>query len=266
MFTLLCFGWILDERAGTTLLFTLMAFFIFFIAGARIFFSHIIGMDRNLYLEPLILSVAVFFYIEGILPAGTDWIQIALPGPYLLISGFMVFGAIMDGMSMQALTRKEFNVKVGDVAPEIELPDQDGSITTLSSFKNKQNVLLIFVRGDWCPTCHIMLRTYEKDKEKFQKKDIVILALGPDPVGVNREMVQRLGVNYKVLADEKHQAAAQYGIKLQGNNPMTKYEDGIPLPAAFLVDKNGRIRYSSRPDRVEEYLSPETIFPVLQTL
>ena len=45
-----------------------------------------------------------------------------------------------------------------------------------------------------------------------------------------------------------------------------KYQEGIPLPASFLVDKNGIVRYTSRPDRVGEFLDPSKIFPVLEKL
>ncbi len=40
------------------------------------------------------------------------------------------------------------------------------------------------------------------------------------------------------------------------------YAEGIPLPASFLVDVDGIIRYVSRPDRVGEFLDPSLIFGV----
>jgi predicted small lipoprotein YifL len=44
------------------------------------------------------------------------------------------------------------------------------------------------------------------------------------------------------------------------------YAAGIPLPASFLVDKDGLVRYVSRPDRVGEFLDPELIFKVLNEI
>ena len=111
-----------------------------------------------------------------------------------------------------------------------------------------------------------MLRTYEKYKEKLSEKDIVVLAIGPDPVGVNRDMVQRLGLDYRILSDDKNEAAKAYGMMFQGNNPMTKYEGGIPLPAAFLIDINGKVVYTSNPRIPGEILTPQTIFPVIEKL
>ena len=94
------------------------------------------------------------------------------------------------------------------------------------------------------------------------------MAIGPDPVGVNREMVLKLGLEFKVLADEKQRTAMKYGVQLDeyDNDFADTYEEGIPLPASFLVDINGIVRYVSRPDRVGEFLNPGKIFPILEQL
>ena len=98
------------------------------------------------------------------------------------------------------------------------------------------------------------------------------MAIGPDPVGVNRAMVEKLGLDFKVLSDEGQIIAQTYGCRLEDDENLHpvkeshKYNAGIPLPASFLVDKNGIVRYTSRPDRVGEFLDPAKIFPVLEKL
>jgi peroxiredoxin len=110
----------------------------------------------------------------------------------------------------------------------------------------------------------MMLRTYEKERTKFQEKNIMVMAIGPDPVGVNRDMVKRLELDFKVLSDEKQAASQMYGV--QDPDGKNKDKVGIPLPASFLVDMAGVIRYTSRPDRVGEFLNPSTIFPILESI
>ena len=94
------------------------------------------------------------------------------------------------------------------------------------------------------------------------------MAIGPDPVGVNKQMVEKLGVEFKVLSDDKQRTAMNYGIQLRDydNDFAEKYQEGIPLPASFLVDRNSIVRYVSRPDKVGEFLNPSLIFPILETL
>lgn len=158
-------------------------------------------------------------------------------------------------------------IDVGKEAPDFTLPDQDNVNVTLSSFRNDRDLLLIFVRGDWCPGCHMMLRTYQREREKFQEKNIMVLAIGPDPVGVNLEMVKKLDLDFKVLSDEAQLTAMRYGVQLKEyEHVMQDFKNGIPLPASFLVDRNGIVRYVSRPDKVGEFLNPSLIFPILAKL
>jgi peroxiredoxin len=82
----------------------------------------------------------------------------------------------------------------------------------------------------------------------------------------NREMVRKLNIDYRILADEKQEALKAYGVQYQENNPGTKYETGIPMPASILVDKTGVVQYISRADRAGEFLNPLRIFSVLETL
>src|SRR3954467_3631005 len=96
----------------------------------------------------------------------------------------------------------------------------------------------------------------------------MVMAIGPDPVGVNREMVKKLDLEFRVLSDEGQRTAMTYGVQLSeyDNDFAEKYEAGIPLPASFLVDKGGIVQYVSRPDRVGEFLNPALIFPIIDSL
>jgi cytochrome oxidase Cu insertion factor (SCO1/SenC/PrrC family) len=40
-------------------------------------------------------------------------------------------------------------VKVGDAAPDFTLENMDGSRISLSDFRGKKNVILVFYRGQW---------------------------------------------------------------------------------------------------------------------
>jgi peroxiredoxin len=80
--------------------------------------------------------------------------------------------------------------------------------------------------------------------------------------------VERLNLDFKVLSDEGQKIAMNYGVQLEeyDNAFAEKYEEGIPLPASFLVDKSGVVRYVSRPDKVGEFLNPSLIFPIIDSL
>lgn len=238
----------------------------------RLIFFVQFGYSRFRYFEFFLMNLSIGFYIAGNLLHPSGWEKWAFPVPVILFGCYIAYGVIQDSKGLLAYLKKRKYVEPGNPAPEFALPDQDGNTTKLSDFKGKRDLLLIFVRGDWCPGCHMMLRTYQKESYRFKEKNILCMAIGPDPVGVNREMVEKLGLDFKVLSDKEQKIAQTYGCRLEDDENLHpvkeshKYQEGIPLPASFLVDKNGIVRYTSRPDRIGEFLDPAKIFPVLEKL
>ncbi len=235
-------------------------------AASRFLLFEEINYTRFLFLEPSLMALGLVLYVLAGL-AGDGWRSWVYPLPVLAQCLYLVLRELYTGNKMLARSLRGRGVDPGQLAPDFSLPDADGRPVTLSGFRGKSAVLLVFVRGDWCPGCHIMLRTYERRREDFQAKDVTVLAVGPDPLGVNRAMVKKLGLRYQVLSDEGQRTAMTYGVQV--DDPLLarmRYEPGIPLPAAFLVDQGGVVRYTSRPDRVGEFLDPNTIFPVLEGL
>ena len=236
----------------------------------RIVFFRIFAYTGYSWFEPLMMLLSGILYIIGNIyfHNASYWQGWVFPLPILAFTAILSFGIFKDQRQLLGFTKGGYKVEIGKVAPEFSLPDQDGNTVNLSAYRGDRNLLLIFVRGDWCPGCHMMLRAYEKQREKFQQKNILVMAIGPDPVGVNKGMVLKLGLDFKVLADEKQRTAMQYGVQLNeyDNDFAEKFEEGIPLPASFLVDKNGVLRYVSRPDKVGEFLNPSLIFPILENL
>ena len=233
----------------------------------RIVFFTVFSYTGYSWFEPLMFTLSLLCYLLGNVLFSYGWPGWVFPPFIILFAGILAWGILKDKKQLK-IHSGGYRVQIGKQANEFELPDQDGNLVKLSDFKDKRHLLLIFVRGDWCPGCHMMLRTYEKNNAKFQEKNILVMAIGPDPVGVNRGMVEKLGLDFKVLADEGQRTAMTYGVQLKeyDNDFAEKYEEGIPLPASFLIDKDGIVRYVSRPDKVGEFLNPSLIFPIVDGL
>lgn len=223
---------------------------------------------NKLWMEPLLLAIAASLI-------GRTWLFTAFD-PATHLFPLITFGAgaflsgsyLQDAVMMRRRTRNGYRVQPGMAAPDFVLTDEQGASVRLSDYRGRHPVLLIFVRGDWCPGCHMMLRTYDKHHERFRSRGVHVLGIGPDSVDVNRDMVRRIGVGYRLLADSSQEVSQRYGVVYE--NPaiemVVDYAEGIPLPASFLVDVAGTVRYVSRPDRVGEFLDPALIFNVLDRL
>jgi peroxiredoxin len=234
--------------------------------GRMIFFTTFRYVNYG-WLEPVLIGVALLLYIIGNMNTGNVWSWI-VPTPAFLFAGIIIKGIFADRKQLKPAQLKGYKVATGSEAPDFELPDENGNLVKLSSFKGQRHLLVVFVRGDWCPGCHMMLRAYQRESERLKQKNIHVLSVGPDPAGVNRDMVQRLGLSFHVLSDEGQRTAMRYGVQMQeyDNDFADRYEEGIPLPASFLIDMNGKVLYVSRPDKVGEFLNPELIFPIIDKL
>ncbi|MES2590964.1 MAG: peroxiredoxin family protein [Bacteroidota bacterium] len=234
----------------------------------RIVLFRLFCHTRYPWFEPSMLALSLLFYLTGNIITSSGWEGWTFPMFVIFFQGVLTLGVMKDKKQLQGFKVGASRVVIGEEAPEFELPDQGGSLINLAEYSGKRNLLLIFVRGDWCPGCHMMLRTYQRERAKFQSKDILVMAIGPDPIGVNQEMVLKLELDFKVLSDEKQRTAMKYGVQLAeyDNQFSETYEEGIPLPASFLIDKKGVVQYVSRPDRVGEFLDPRTIFPIIDQL
>ncbi|MEO5643425.1 MAG: peroxiredoxin family protein [Bacteroidia bacterium] len=246
----------------------LTMFFAILATFGRIMFFRFFGYTGKTWFEISTLLLAFVSHIAGNMIAHSDVIGWLVPAPALVFACMITWGIVKDKRQLLTGTVKGYRVAIGAPAPPFTLPDQNEIPVSLSDFYGDRHLLLIFVRGDWCPGCHMMLRTYQKEAERFKSKNIFVLSIGPDPVGVNKEMVERLNLDFKVLSDAGQKTAMQYGVQLDDydNAFAEKYDEGIPLPASFLVDKNGIVRYVSRPDKVGEFLNPSLIFPIIEKL
>jgi peroxiredoxin len=129
-------------------------------------------------------------------------------------------------------------LSLGTAAPDFELSDQNGNKVSLSSFKGKKNVVLLFIPFAFTGTCTGELCAMRDDLSAFQNDNVELLALSCDSMYSQRIWAEKEGYNFPVLADFwPHGAVAQaYGIFDEAR--------GCALRGTFVIDKEGIIRWS----------------------
>ena len=129
-------------------------------------------------------------------------------------------------------------LSLGTAAPDFELSDQNGNKVSLSSFKGKKNVVLLFIPFAFTGTCTGELCAMRDDLAAFQNDNVELLALSCDSMFTQRIWAEKEGYNFPVLADFwPHGAVAQaYGIFDEAR--------GCALRGTYVIDKEGIIRWS----------------------
>ncbi|CAB4889603.1 unannotated protein [freshwater metagenome] len=128
-------------------------------------------------------------------------------------------------------------LSIGTAAPDFELSDQHGNKVSLSSFKGKKNVVLLFIPFAFTGTCTGELCAMRDDLSSFQNDNVELLAVSCDSMFTQRIFAEKEGYNFPVLADFwPHGAVAQaYGIFDEVR--------GCALRGTFVIDKEGIIRW-----------------------
>lgn len=130
-------------------------------------------------------------------------------------------------------------LKPGDEAPDFELRSHRGGTVKLSAYRGKQNVVLAFHPLAFTPVCANQMCAYESDLQRFTSADTVVLGVSIDAQPSKTAWAKTLGpISFDLLSDSypHGEVAQKYGV--------FRDKDGISERAVFLIDKQGRIRWS----------------------
>ena len=134
-------------------------------------------------------------------------------------------------------------VAIGQRAPDFTLARMGGGTTTLSSFRGRKNVVLVFYRGFWCPYCIKQLTGMRQLLDAEMKKETELLVVSVDDSSGTQKTVARISADggapdFGFLSDPDHAVIARYGIL----NP-SGGSRGIPHPATYVIDREGVVRW-----------------------
>ena len=123
-------------------------------------------------------------------------------------------------------------LKVGDRAPDFELPGTDDKTYRLADYRGRK-VVLAFYPGDFTAVCTKQFCSYRDQSEKLDGLGAEVLGISPQTVASHERFVEEKRLNVPLLADEDKQVARAYGV-LAG--PMVRR-------AIFVVDEEGIVRH-----------------------
>jgi peroxiredoxin (alkyl hydroperoxide reductase subunit C) len=129
-------------------------------------------------------------------------------------------------------------IKVGDLAPDFTLKDQNNEEFTLSAHRGEQAVLIVFYPLAFTGICTGELCAVRDDMSAFENDDVLTVSISVDSVYTHKIFAEREGYEFPLLADFwPHGGVAQtYGV----------FNDvaGIANRGTFLVDKDGIVRFA----------------------
>ena len=127
---------------------------------------------------------------------------------------------------------------VGDLAPEVALPDETGTIHRLSDRRGEWTVLYFYPRDD-TPGCTVEACEFRDANATIQERGAEVWGVSPQGAGSKRAFRAKFNLPFTLLADEQHEAAEAYGAWVEKHNYGKTYM-GVAR-TTFLVGPDGRI-------------------------
>ena len=124
--------------------------------------------------------------------------------------------------------------EVGQTAPAFTLPNQEGQPVSLDSYRGKW-VVLYFYPKDMTQGCTIEAHNFQRDLEKYQALNAVILGVSVDNVDSHKQFCTKDSLTFNLLADPDKKVVPEYG-SLGNYGPMV-----IANRNTFLIDPQGKI-------------------------
>ena len=129
-------------------------------------------------------------------------------------------------------------LEIGTKAPDLELPDQNGKLRTLSEFRG-QKVVLYFYPKDMTPGCTKQACSFGELYPQFQEKGAIVIGVSRDSVASHKKFEEKYGLPFILLSDPERKAIEAYDVWKEKKN-YGKVSMGV-VRSTYLIDEDGVI-------------------------
>jgi peroxiredoxin Q/BCP len=127
---------------------------------------------------------------------------------------------------------------VGDLAPEVALPDDAGTIHRLSDQRGRWTVLYFYPKDD-TPGCTVEACEFRDANADIQARGAAVWGISPQDAQSKQKFRKKYELSFPLLADEDHAVAGAYGSWVEKQNYGKTYWG--TARTTFLVDPDGRV-------------------------
>jgi peroxiredoxin len=171
-------------------------------------------------------------------------------------------------------------LQVGSKAPVFKLKDHNGTPRSSSELLTRGRLVICFFRGRWCPFCVGQMEAMNVLLAQIEQAGASLIAVSPQTVQQSFFMADQHQLRFPLLSDTGNQVARQFGlvyrvpdeqraiyqrsfVSLPFANGDNSWE--LPIPATFIVDRDGIIVYASGDEDYSRRPEPQEILRQLIT-
>lgn len=145
---------------------------------------------------------------------------------------------------------------IGDPFPDFLLPDQDGRLVNLETYRGGGPAVVAFLRGHWCPYCKTTAVALAEIADAAAAKGAKIVAVSPESRKYSARLSEDSSHRFPILTDVDNGLALALNLAIWVDDDMARLIAGagwdvpayqtakswvLPIPATFVLDKAGRV-------------------------
>jgi peroxiredoxin len=155
---------------------------------------------------------------------------------------------------------ESLHLPVGSPSPSFSLPDATTGKTVRSAdLLSLGWLVIVFFRGRWDPYCMTTLEAWQSEYPALRERNTLLVAISPQLPRQNAFAAEQHKLTFPLLTDKDLEVATRFGLTYSIPEPMQQHFRSIlvnlpfinndpswrlPLPATFVVDPLGFIRYA----------------------
>jgi len=168
---------------------------------------------------------------------------------------------------------------IGAKAPSFELPDQNGKPVSSGMLLNSGRLVVCFIRGRWCPFCVGQMEAMSAIAALIAAAGAALIAISPQTEKQAYFMHDQHRLTFPLLVDADNELARQFGLVYRVpeeqqaiyrrtfvNLPFVNGDSSweLPIPATYVIDRDGTIRFASPNEDYTERPEPLEIMASLE--
>lgn len=191
--------------------------------------------------------------------------------------------AVMDQAARDlASAMPDPGLRVGESAPDFTLPNAFGQPVRLATLLREGPVVLVFYRGAWCPYCNLQLHGLRRTLPEIERHGAQLVAVTPQTPDHSRTQVEQDGYPFEILSDLDDRVMNAYRLAFEVpaalrevyrqrlTLDLAEYNGQerfvLPVPAVFVIDSQGVIRFADADVDYRNRAEPSAILTALQAL
>ena len=171
------------------------------------------------------------------------------------------------------------SLKAGDRIPDFTLPNHLGQERRIGELLADSVLVLNFYRGGWCPYCNMELHALQQALPDIRASGANLIAISPELPDKAIDTQARHALEFEVLSEDGNNVSEAFGLTFELPEQLRPIYTSIgidipafngdesfvlPVPASYVVDRDGIIRHHFVNVDYTQRLEPDDLLQVLR--